>query len=152
MKSYLILALLTLFSAGALQSTSSEKVRLELGNMIVTENGKTVLEVGGKCGGGVLAFHLPQKGWYVTSVDSFEGYDFQKIGKLNGKKISFQYDNSNFEIVSDKPISNQAETLDLWVVRIGPPADKAQAADKLMSCATDFKYWLETTLLKDEKK
>jgi hypothetical protein len=152
MKSFLILVLLTLFtSAGAFQSPSAEKIRLDLSNTIVTENGKAVIEVGGKCGGGqVLAFHLPPKGWYVVSVEPFEGYDFQKIGKLNGNKISFQYDNSNFEIVSDQPFSRQAETLDLWVVRIGPPADKTQ--DKRTSCATDFKYWLETTLLKDEKK
>lgn len=150
MKTYLVLVLLTLFSsAGALQST--EKIRLDLANTIITENGKTVIEIGGKCAGGqVVAFHLPQKGWYVASVEPFEGYDFQKIGKLDGNKISFQYDNRSYEIVSDQPLSKQAQTLDLWVVRIGPPADKT--ADKRISCATDFKYWLETTVLKDEKK
>lgn len=154
MKSYLFVALLTLFSsASALQSASPERIHLELGNTVITENGKAVIEVGGKCSGGhVLAFHLPQKGWYVASVEPFPGYDFQKIGKLHGNKISFQYDNRSYEIISDQPISGQVTSLDLWVVRISPPADKAHAENKTISCSTDFQYWLETVLLKEEKR
>jgi hypothetical protein len=64
MKLWVALVLLALSSSVAgLQSAPKEKVYLELGNTKITENGKSVIEVGGKCGGGqVLAFHLPQKG------------------------------------------------------------------------------------------
>lgn len=148
MKFWIALTLLALSSsAAALQSLPRKRIYLELGNVKVTENGESVIEVGGKCGAGqVLAFHLPRKGWFVASVEPFAGYDFQKIGKLDGNRITFKVDNRRYEIISDQPISSGARSLDLWVVRITPPADKADAGSRVISCSTDFKYWLETTL------
>ncbi len=63
MKSWLIVAVLVLSSSvAAFQSASTERVHLELGNTTITEDGESVMEVGGKCSGGqVLAFHLPQR-------------------------------------------------------------------------------------------
>ena len=152
MKLWFALTLLTLsVSTAAFQSSPQKRIYLELGNTKVTENGESVIEIGGKCGaGGVLAFHLPKRGWFVASVEPFAEYDFQKIGKLKGNKIVFRMDNRKYEIISDQPISSQARSLDLWVVRIAPPADKAHSEGKVISCATDFKYWLETTLLSNE--
>ncbi|HWT00885.1 MAG TPA: hypothetical protein VN256_11620 [Pyrinomonadaceae bacterium] len=154
MKFWLALMLLTLSaSAAAFQSLPQKRVYLELGNTKVTENGESVMEVGGKCGAGqVLAFHLPEKGWFVASVEPFAGYDFQKIGKLKGNKIVFRLDNRKYEIISDQPISSQARSLDLWVVRIAPPADKAHTEGKAISCSTDFKYWLETVLQSNKRQ
>jgi hypothetical protein len=135
------------------QSTSTEKVNLQLGNTRITENGETLIEIGGKCGGGkVLAFHLPEKGWFVCSTEPYAGYDFQRIAKLNGNRISFSLDNREYEIISDDAISSERQMLDLWVVRITPPADKADATSKGIACSSDFKYWLETTLLREEKR
>ena len=135
------------------QSISTQDVNLQLVNTRITENGESLFEVGGKCGGGkVLAFHLPQKGWFVCSSEPYAGYDFQKIGKLNGNRINFSIDNREYEIISDQLINSGSHLLDLWVVRITPPADKADADDKLISCASDFKYWLETTLFRKEKR
>src|SRR5262245_2715717 len=135
------------------QSTSTEKVNLQLGNTRITENGETLIEIGGKCGGGkVLAFHLPEKGWFVCSTEPYAGYDFQRIAKLSGSRISFSIDNRAYEIISDNAISSERQMLDLWVVRITPPADKADATGKTISCSTDFKYWLETLLLREEKR
>ncbi len=154
MKLWIGLTLLTLLSSvAAFQSASKEKIYLELGDTKITENGKPFIEVGGKCGGGqVLAFHLPRKGWFVASVEPFAGYDFQKIGKLDSNRITFKVDDRRYEIVSDRPISSGARSLDLWVVRITPPGNKADAESKLISCSTDFEYWLETALLRDERK
>ncbi|HEY0006481.1 MAG TPA: hypothetical protein VGB17_16990 [Pyrinomonadaceae bacterium] len=154
MKFLMVLTLLTLSSVVAVpQSAPKERIYLKLGNTKVTENGKLVIEVGGKCGSGqVVAFHLPQTGWFVASVEPFAGYDFRKIGKLDGHKIAFRMDDRRYEIISDQPISSQARSLDLWVVRITPPADNAHAESKVIGCATDFKYWLKTTLLVNEKK
>jgi hypothetical protein len=153
MKSWFISVTLLLYlSFTASQSTSTQEVNFELGNTTITENGESLIEIRGKCGGKVLAFHLPQKGWFVCSVEPYAGYDFQKVGKLNGNRISFTIDNRNYEIISDQAINSGIQMLDLWVVRITPPADKADADSKMISCSSDFKYWLETTLLREEKR
>ncbi len=135
------------------QSGTTPQINLQLGNTIITQDGQSLIEIGGECGGGkVLAFHLPQKGWFVCSTEPYVGYDFQKIGKLNGNRISFNLDNVEYQITSDRPINSGSQMLDLWIVRITPPADKADANNKLISCSSDFKYWLESVLLREEKK
>lgn len=150
---FILIALLILMPFTTFQSISTEKVNLQLGNTRITENGETLIEVGGKCGGGkVLAFHLPEKGWFICSTEPYTGYDFQRIAKLNGNRIGFSIDNREYEIISDDAISSERQMLDLWVVRITPPADRADAASKLISCSSDFKYWLETTLLREDKR
>ncbi len=153
MKIWIVLALLALFSSATAQSISEKRIYLQLGDTKVTENGKSVIEVGGKCSAGeVLAFHLPKKGWFVASVKPFTGYDFQKIGKLDSKKITFKLDDSKYVITSHKPISPQTSSLKLWITKITPPADKADAASKVISCSSDFEYWLKTTLQRNERK
>ena len=150
---FILVTLLIPLPFTTFQSTSTEKVNLQLGNTRITENGETLIEIGGKCGGGkVLAFHLPEKGWFVCSTEPYVGYDFQRIAKLSGSRISFSVDNREYEIISDNAISSERQMLDLWVVRITPPADKADATGKAISCSTDFKYWLETSLLREEKR
>ncbi len=150
---FILAALLIPLPLTMFQSTSTEKVNLQLGNTRITENGESVIEINGKCGGGtVLAFHLPEKGWFICSAEPYAGYDFQRIAKLNGNRISFSLDNRKYEIISDDPINSEPQTLDLWVVRITPPADKADATSKSIACSSDFKYWLETTLLREEKR
>lgn len=155
MRFWMVLTLLAFSSSvPALQSPTKERIYLELGDTRVTENGETVIEVGGKCGPGeIVAFHLPEKGWFVvSSVKPSGGYGLRKIGKLEGNKITFEVGDRRYEIISDKPISPQTTSLDLWVINITSSTGKAAADSKLISCATDFKYWLKTTLFKDEKK
>jgi hypothetical protein len=121
----------------------------------VTENGETVIEVDGKCGvGQVLAFHLPEKGWFVvSSVKPSGGYGLRKIGKLAGNRITFEVHNRRYEITSNQPISPQATSLDLWVINITSWAGgKAEADSKSISCATDFKQWLKTTLFREMRR
>jgi hypothetical protein len=141
-------------SVPGLQSPTKEKSYLELGDTRVTENGETVIETGGKCGGGqVVAFLLLEKGWFVvSSVKPSGGYGLRKIGKLDGNRITFEVHDRRYEIISDKPISPQTTSLDLWVINITSPVNKADADSKSISCAADFKYWLKTTLFRDEKK
>ena len=155
MRFWMALTLLAFSSSvPALQSPTKERIHLELGDTRVTENGETVIEVGGKCGPGeVLAFHLPEKGWFVvSSVKPSGGYGLRKIGKLDGNRITFEVNDRTYEITSDQPISPQTTSLDLWVINITSWTPKADAGSKSISCATDFKHWLKTTLFKDEKK
>src|SRR5215813_12920569 len=145
----LVLVLVTLF-VPAFQSGSNP--HLELGDTIITEDDSRVVEIGGKCGAGrLLAFHLPQKGWFVVSSEPYPGYDFQKIASLDGNTITFSLNNRRYQITSDHPISPTEQKLDLWVVQITPPADKADAQSKLISCSTDFPFWLKSTLLRAVK-
>lgn len=155
MRFWMALTLLALSSSvPALQSPTKERIYLELGNTRVTENGETVIEAGGKCGGGeVLAFHLPEKGWFVVSVKKPSGAGFRKIGKLAGDRITFEVHDRRYEIISDQPISPQTTSLDLWVINItGWTGGKADDDSKSIICAADFKKWLKTTIFRDEKK
>ena len=155
MRFWMALTLLAFSSpVPALQSPTKERIYLELGKTSVTENGETVIEVDGKCGAGhVLAFHLPGKGWFVvSSVKPSGGYGLRKIGKLAGNRITFEVGDRKYEITSDQPISPQTTSLDLWVINIAGPIHKADADRKSISCATDFKHWLKTTLFREEEK
>jgi hypothetical protein len=156
MRLWMVLILLAFCSSvPALQSPTKERIYLELGNARVTENGETVIEVDAKCGPGeIVAFHLPEKGWFVvSSVKPSGGYGLRKIGKLAGNRITFEVHDRRYEIISDKPMSPQTTSLDLWVINItGSTGTKADADSKLLICATDFKSWLKTTLFRDEKK
>ena len=155
MRFWMALTLLAFSSSvPALQSPTKERIYLELGDTRVTENGETVIEVDGKCGGGqVVAFHLPEKGWFVVSSVKPSGHSLRKIGKLDGNRITFEVHDRTYEITSDQPISPQTTSLDLWVINItGSTGTKADADSKLIICATDFKSWLKTTLFRDEKK
>lgn len=154
MRFWMALTLLAFASpVPALQSPTKGKIHLELGETRVTEDGETVIETGGKCGpGGVVAFHLPGKGWFVvSSVKPSGGYGLRKIGKLDGNRITFEVHDRRYEIISDQPLSPQTTSLDLWVINITGSTGKAYA-DKSIGCAADFKQWLKTTLFQDEKK
>ena len=147
--SLILFALILLVSP--LQSDSNAHLQLE--KTTITVDGSRVIEIGGKCGdGNLLAFHLPQKGWFVFSSEPFRGYDFQKVAKLDGNKITFSTSSGNtYEITSDHPISATKEKLDLWVLQITPPDDKADAERTVISCASDFPYWHKNVLLREEK-
>jgi hypothetical protein len=151
MRFWMALTLLAFASpVPALQSPTKERIHLELGKTRVTEDGETVIEVDGKCGAGeVVAFHLPGKGWFVVSVKKPSGAGFRKTGKLDGNRITFEVHDRRYEIISDQPISPQTTSLDLWVINITSSTGKAYS-DKSISCATDFKSWLKTTLFRDE--
>ena len=156
MRLWMALTLLAFCSSvPALQSPTKERIYLELGKTRVTENGETVIEVDAKCGPGeVIAFHLPEKGWFVvSSVKPSGGYGLRKIGKLADNRITFEVHDRRYEITSDKPMSPQTTSLDVWVINItSSTGTKADADSKLIICATDFKSWLKTTLFRDEKK
>jgi hypothetical protein len=155
MRLWMALTLLAFsYSVPALQSPTKERIYLELGKTSVTENGETVIEVDAKCGPGeVLAFHLPEKGWFVVSSVKPSGAGFRKTGKLAGNRITFEVHDRRYEIISDKPMSPQTTSLELWVINItSSTGTKADADSKLIICATDFKSWLKTTLFRDEKK
>jgi len=62
-------------------------------------------------------FSVPGKGRFIFSIQPHEGHDFQKIGVIDGDKISFTYGGDKYEWVSGQPIINQRGKWNLWVLR-----------------------------------
>jgi hypothetical protein len=70
-------------------------------------------------------FYIPGKGRFILSIMPHEGYDFQKIGLIDGNKISFSYGGDEFEWVSRDPVLYRGGKWHLWVLHdenfIGSP-------------------------------
>jgi hypothetical protein len=60
-------------------------------------------------------FYVPGKGRFILSIKPHEGYDFQKIGQIDGNRISFSYGGDEFELVSREPVLNRGKW-HLWVL------------------------------------
>ncbi|MDQ4120719.1 MAG: hypothetical protein M3209_04645 [Acidobacteriota bacterium] len=75
--------------------------------------------------GSLLWFYLPEKGFFVVSLEPREGYDFRRIGILNNNKISFRLDDDEYEWTSSEPFLPIEGAWRLWVLHVPnyiPPA------------------------------
>jgi hypothetical protein len=61
-------------------------------------------------------FATPGKGRFILSIQPHEGYDFQKIGVIDGNTISFTFGGDNYEWISDGPVINYGAKYHLWVL------------------------------------
>jgi len=61
-------------------------------------------------------FSVPGRGRFVFSIQPHEGYDFQKIGVIDGNKISFTHGGDKYDWVSSLPIINERGRWNLWVL------------------------------------
>jgi hypothetical protein len=93
--------------------------------------------------GGLPAFYLPGKGVFVISIKPHEGYNFQKIGIADGKKISFSYDGDKYEWVNRYPVLPDGGIWNLWVLldRDFRPLPEALEANKLVSKGNCCMYY-----------
>jgi hypothetical protein len=67
--------------------------------------------------GSLIWFYLPGYGRFILSLTAREGYDFQKAGVVEGRKLSFNMDGNRFEWVSSSPIvPSVGVALNLWVL------------------------------------
>ncbi len=62
-------------------------------------------------------FSTPGKGRFILSIQPHEGYDFQKIGVVEGKTISFTFGGDKYEWISGAPVINRGGKYHLWVMR-----------------------------------
>ena len=60
-------------------------------------------------------FYVPGKGRFILSIKAHEGFNFQKIGLIDGNRISFSYGGDEFEWVSREPVLNGGKW-HLWVL------------------------------------
>jgi len=61
-------------------------------------------------------FSVPGRGRFVFSIQPHEGYDFQKIGVIDGNKISFTFGGDKYDWVSGLPIIDERGRWNLWVL------------------------------------
>jgi hypothetical protein len=76
-------------------------------------------------------FALPGKGRFILSIQPHEGYDFQKIGVLDGNMISFTFGGDNYEWVSGGPVINHGGKYYLWVLHDPNFEPSKQALDDI---------------------
>lgn len=67
--------------------------------------------------GALLWFYIPGRGRFVLSLAPREGYEFQKVGTIEGNKIAFDLNGVRYEWVSRSPIVGAAagSRWNLWV-------------------------------------
>jgi len=68
------------------------------------------------CTGALLWFYVPERGRFIFSLVPREGYEFQKIGVLDGNKIEFAVNGERYEWVSSTSILPNGGAWNLWVL------------------------------------
>ena len=67
--------------------------------------------------GALVWFYLPERGRFILSLVPRDGYNFQKIGVIEGQKLSFSLAGEHYEWLSTSPIViGSAGSWHLWVM------------------------------------
>lgn len=75
--------------------------------------------------GSLLWLYVPEKGFFVVSLEPREGYDFRRIGILSGNKISFRLGDDQYEWTSSEAFLPIEGAWRLWLLHVPnyiPPA------------------------------
>jgi len=75
-------------------------------------------------------FSVQGRGRFVFSIQPHGGYDFQKIGVIDGNRISFTHGDDKYEWVSGLPIINERGKWNLWVLHDPNFEPSQQAVEK----------------------
>lgn len=68
--------------------------------------------------GALIWFYLPQRGRFILSLTPREGYNFQRVGTVQGNKIRFSISGNQYEWISSSPVVTSGdETWNLWVLQ-----------------------------------
>lgn len=69
------------------------------------------------CAGALVWFYVPNRGRFIVSLMPHEGYDFQKVGRIENNKISFQLGGDVYEWTSSAPVVGRSGgNWNLWVL------------------------------------
>jgi hypothetical protein len=68
------------------------------------------------CAGNLLWFYVQGKGRFIVSLVPREGYDFHKVGVLEGNRIEFTLNDNRYEWLSSSPILPGGGSWNLWVL------------------------------------
>jgi hypothetical protein len=90
----------------------------DLRNLRVFLNGQLIspesnpFGVAGQC----VLVYLPGRGAFVLANELQPGYSEQRLGYVNGKKLTVTFDADNYEFVTDTPILPRAGNAEVWVI------------------------------------
>jgi hypothetical protein len=77
------------------------------------------------CAGALVWFYVPGRGRFIFSLIPHEGYDFQKVGRIENNKISFALGGDAYEWTSSAPVvGTSGGNWNLWVLH-----DRAYVSD-----------------------
>lgn len=95
-----------------------DAIELAVNNYQLSINGTVVNKSKSKigCSGALLWFYVPGRGRFIFSLVPRDGYEFQKIGVLDGNKIEFTANGERYEWVSGASILPNGGTWNLWVL------------------------------------
>jgi len=98
-----------------------ESVELRMTNSWLVVNDQKVIGMEESDGlgvaGSLIWFYLPGHGRFILSLTAREGHEFQKVGVVEGRKLSFNMDGNRFEWVSSSPVvPSVSAALNLWVL------------------------------------
>lgn len=68
------------------------------------------------CEGALLWVYVPGRGRFIVSLIPREGYDFQKVGRIEDNKISFTLGGDVYEWTSSAPVVGTGGNWNLWVL------------------------------------
>jgi hypothetical protein len=80
-------------------------------------NGELVGGGRGKPAGALVWFYVPERGRFIFSLIPHEGYDFQKVGRIENDRILFTLGGDAYEWASSAPIvGTSGGNWNLWVL------------------------------------
>ncbi len=69
------------------------------------------------CAGALVWFYVPERGRFIFSLIPHEGYNFQKVGRIENNRISFTLGGDAYEWTSSAPIvGTSGGNWNLWVL------------------------------------
>lgn len=94
-----------------------EDVYLQVKNYELLIDGESVYKSpGGSLSGPIIWLALRDRGRFVFSLVPRPGYDFQKTGRLEGNKITFDWGGESFEWISSESVVGLGGNWNLWVM------------------------------------
>jgi hypothetical protein len=94
-----------------------EDIYLQVKNYELLIDGESVYKSpGGSLSGPLVWLALRDRGRFVFSLVPRAGYDFRKTARLEGNKITFEWNGEHFEWVSSEPVVGLGGNWNLWVL------------------------------------
>ncbi len=91
-------------------------VQLSLTGFETYVNDEKVKFSGGGMSGSIIWTFFPNKGRFILSAVEQSSPNFQKIGLIDDKTITFNYEGVNYKFVSNNPVLGSGGKWNLWVM------------------------------------
>jgi hypothetical protein len=124
---------------------------MQLWSFIATKNGQRLvtMDSGASVTGNALMFYLPGQGGYffVAAPTTLPG--FLKVGMAYGNRLTFTWNNENYEVISTRQILTRTTVGEVWVYhdpkyrprRISPLAGRPATDEIQWGACDDIKSW-----------